>query len=253
MTNLLDEKGYIKANWPAPAHITALTTTRLGGFSKDFWNSNNLALHVGDDENHVLQNRALLRDNCQLPHEPAWLNQTHGTLCVIAETETNRNADAIITRSPTHPLAMLTADCLPIALCNREGTETGLIHAGWRGLVHGIIDNTLTRMQSKPEDLMAWIGPSICGKCFEIGEEVYNSCTNMYHYVQNEFKPQANKWLADLPGIAAAVLHKAGIKDVYQSNVCTMENEHLCYSYRKSNETGRMATLIWFNNSRQEI
>lgn len=242
VNKLQDDQRFILANWPAPSSISALTTTVLAG---------NLALHVEDCPEKVLKNRQLLRDTLNLPDEPAWLHQTHSTTCVHIEKEKNREADAAITQS-MQPLTMLTADCLPIALCNKEGTETALIHAGWRGLVNGIIENTLVKMTSKPQDLMAWIGPSICGKCFEVGEDVYNLCTNRYHYTQNEFSPHKKqlgtlKWLADLPNIAAAILNKTGIKAVYQSRICTMENEQLCYSYRKNAKTGRMATLIWFN------
>ena len=175
MTNL-------HANWPAPKNITALTTTRNSGASLGPYTNNNLALHVGDSEEHVLTNRAALRTNLKLPAEPIWLNQTHTNICVRIEEEILRDADAAVTSSATHPLAIMTADCLPIVLCNQEGTEIAAIHAGWRGLLNGIIENTLNKMHADPNTLMAWTGPSICKNCFKVGQEVPDAFLQNYPY-----------------------------------------------------------------------
>lgn len=240
------------ANWPAPKNISALSTTRLSGFSLAPYDTNNLGLHVGDNEHHVMQNRRQLVESLNLPAEPQWINQTHSTHCVLVEEDPNRDADAALTRSHKHPLAILTADCLPITLCNLQGNEIAAIHAGWRGLVNGIIENTVAKMNSKPSDLLAWIGPSICQKCYETGDEVYETFTSKYPQSKKAFQPVHSKWLANLPQIAEMVLNAQGINAVYQSSLCTFESENELYSYRRTSQTGRIGTLIWFNNQPQD-
>lgn len=236
------------ANWPAPKNITALCTTRLLGFSLPPYDHNNFGLHVGDNEAHVRQNRQQLKDELNLSNEPVWLNQTHSTVCVLPERTNNREADAAISHSIDHPLAILTADCLPITLCDTNGTEIAAIHAGWKGLLNGIIENTLSQMRSQPTDLMAWIGPAICQRCFEVGEEVYNLFTKKYPFTQTAFQSKGTKWLANLPKMAEMVLKNQGINAIYQSDLCTFELKNEFYSYRRSSKTGRIATLIWFNH-----
>jgi YfiH family protein len=240
------------ANWKAPKNISALTTTRLGGYSLAPYDSNNLALHVGDDSQNVLKNRQQLVELANLPGEPAWLLQTHSTICVVAEEDSNRQADASVSRSHQHPLAILTADCLPITLCNKQGTEIAAIHAGWRGLHGGIIEHTLASMHSKPSDLLAWIGPAISQAHYEVGDEVYESFTTHYAPSIKAFEEVGKKWLANLPLIAELVLQNLGIQDVYQSNLCTFNLKDEFYSYRRSAQTGRIATLIWFNDQPQD-
>lgn len=240
------------ANWPAPKNITALTTTRLSGWSEEPYTANNLALHVGDNPAHVLKNRAALKDALQLPSEPIWLNQTHSTTCIIAESDTSRDADAAITRSIMHPLAILTADCLPITLCSLNGDEIAAIHAGWRGLFNGIVENTIHKMNNKGEQLMAWIGPAICQNCYETGDEVYRAFTEKYPLSSSAFVSRQSKWLANLPKIAEIILNSQGVQAVYQSNLCTFELNDALYSYRKQAQTGRIATLIWFNDQPQD-
>lgn len=235
------------ANWPAPKNITALSTTRSPGFSLPPYDSNNLALHVGDNPDLVMKNRQKFKELLSLPDEPVWLEQTHSTVCIIAENEENRNADAAITRSQKHPLVILTADCLPITLCSTNGDEIAAIHAGWRGLFNGIVENTVNKMTNRVSDLMAWIGPAICQKCYEIGDEVYEAFTSKYPLSIKSFQPHGSKWLADLPQIAEIVLNSQGINAVYQSELCTFELKNEFYSYRRQPQTGRIGTFIWFN------
>ena len=242
----------VHANWPAKKHIHALTTTRAHGISLPPYASNNLALHVGDSEEHVLANRAALCRSLTLPAEPVWLNQTHTNQCVRVEDETLRDADAAVTSSKKHPLVIMTADCLPIVLCNQEGTEIAAIHAGWRGLLDGIIENTLAKMQAAPNTLMAWTGPAICKNCFEVGQEVPDAFIQKYLYTAPAFHPHTshnNKSLADLAKIAELILNKHGVQAVYHANACTLEEENAFYSYRRASQTGRIATLIWFNHT----
>lgn len=240
------------ADWPAPKNISAVSTLRTGGVSKAPYDSNNLALHVGDNEMDVKNNRQNLVKQLHLPNEPIWLEQTHSTLCIVPEEDATRTADASVTRQAQNPLAIFTADCLPITLCNRQGTEIAAVHAGWRGLYNGIIENTLDKMHSAPSDIMAWIGPAISQKHYEVGEEVYDSFTKKHLKSIEAFKPLNNKWLADLPKIAGLVLNSLGINAVFQSGLCTYTLENEFYSYRRHAQTGRIVTLIWFNNQPME-
>lgn len=239
---------YILANWTAPAHISAMTTTRLAGVSEGPYAHNNLALHVGDDAIQVGKNRQQLIESLSLPAEPIWLEQTHSTDCIVVEETPNRLADAAVTRNPAHALVVLTADCLPLALTNIKGEEIAMIHAGWRGLANGIIENTLRHMQSPDSDILVWIGPAICKNCFEVGDDVYNVFINRYPFTRVAFKAHGSKWLADLALIAELILNSLGVEAIFHSQACTYEQNNDFYSYRRQAQTGRIATLIWFNH-----
>jgi hypothetical protein len=240
------------ANWPAPKNITALSTTRVSGLSQPPYDLNNLGLHVGDNEIDVINNRKQIREFLNLPGEPVWLEQTHSTRCVIADDDAIRNADAAISRSSLYPLIILTADCLPITLCNAQGSEIAAIHAGWKGLYNGIVENTVHKMNSNVSDLLAWIGPAICQKCYEVGEEVYLAFTTKYPLSISAFERRNSKWLANLAQIAEIVFNSIGINAVYQSELCTFELKDEFFSYRREIQTGRIGTLIWFNDQPQD-
>jgi len=237
---------YLNANWPAPQTIRALTTTRLGGISLEPYHSNNVGLHVADDATHVLANRSRLLQELLLPSEPAWLEQTHSNQCIVVEKDSHRNADAAVTRNKNQPLAIMTADCLPIVLCDTAGQEIAGIHAGWRGLAAGIIENTLAKMHTPPEHLLAWIGPAICVRCYQVGESLKQTFLSHYPFAQSAFHMTSHGLLADLNAIAVQVLNHAGINAVYTSNTCTYENPQLFYSARRAAITGRQVTFIWF-------
>ncbi len=239
----------ITANWNAPPHIHALTTTRLNGRSRPPYDQNNLALHVGDDQNNVIANRSALRKSLNLSQEPVWLEQTHTNYCVVVEEEPNRIVDAAVTRKKGLPLAIMTADCLPIMLCNQTGTEIAAIHAGWRGLVNGIIENTLAKMHSSPETLIAWVGPAICHKCYEIGSEVQKVYTNKYPFTAATFYNNGSNMHANLPKMAELILNSLSVSSIFQSKACTFELNNKLYSYRRAAQTGRMATLIWIQDN----
>lgn len=236
----------IKPQWPAPASVSACCTTRLGGVSEVPFDSFNLALHVGDDENRVRQNRQQLRTRLQLPSEPGWINQTHGIRAVVLEQESDREADAAVTRQAGLVAVVMTADCLPILICNRAGTEVAAVHAGWRGLQSGVIQSALSAMQSAPDQLMVWIGPGITQPCFEVGDEVraafLDSVTAAAEYF-SEHGP--GHWLCDLAGLAERVLQQQGVDRVFRDPHCSYRDQRLFYSYRRSAATGRMASLIW--------
>ncbi|MBA3537265.1 MAG: peptidoglycan editing factor PgeF [Tatlockia sp.] len=235
------------ANWSAPANVRALTTMRTPGFSKAPYNANNLGLHVGDNIDNVNSNRKALKIALERPREPEWLQQTHSNICILVEEESNRIADAAVTRSADRTLAIMTADCLPIVLSNVQGTEIAAIHSGWRGLMNGVIENTLAKMKSQREHLIAWIGPAICQACYEVGAEVLDSYQDCYPFASKAFRSKGEKLLANLPHLAELVLNSQDVLTVVQSNICTFEQDHDFYSYRRTPQTGRMVTLIWFN------
>lgn len=239
----------LTANWPAPSAIHAFTTTRGHGAQPVGYAHFNLADHVGDDPNSVAANRHHLQQTYQLPNEPFWLNQIHSTTCIRLDgSDVNRDADAAITHLPNTVLAIMTADCLPILLCHPQTHEVAAIHAGWRGLMNGIIEETVSQLQSSPHEYMAWIGPAICGQCYATGEEVWTQFSQRYAFAQHGFHQIGTQWYADLPKLATLILQQQAITQVYFSRACTYELNNQYYSYRREPQTGRIATLIWFQD-----
>jgi len=236
----------IKPGWVAPPGVCACTTTRVGGVSEAPFDSLDLALHVGDDPVHVARNRELLRQLLNLPAEPCWINQTHGTHAVTLELDNNRDADAAITRLPGVVAVVMTADCLPILVCNRDGSEVAAVHAGWRGLQAGVIQGTLASMESCSEQLQAWIGPGISQHNFEVGGEVRSAFIDSVQDAESFFKEnRKGHWLCDLAGLAERVLKRQGVVDVYRDPGCSYRDADRFFSYRRNATTGRMASLIW--------
>ena len=239
----------IKPEWDAPHHITAFTTTRLDGASQAPYHHFNLALHTGDNPQHVEQNRQRLMQTYNLPNEPCWLTQTHSDKVIHVDHDETREADAAITSKSNQVLAIMTGDCMPILISNRNGNEIAAIHAGWRGLAQGIVENTIHSMQSQSQDLIAWIGPAICETCFEVGDDVKSAFISQYDFVEFAFVPAKhdNKWYANMSAIAKLIFNQLGITSIFESKRCTIEEENLFYSYRREGATGRIASLIWIN------
>ena len=238
----------IEAQWNAPAQVKALCTTRIGGFSQHLYDSFNLATHVGDEDSAVLCNRELLYASLKLPAEPCWLEQSHSTRVVNLDDESNRSADAAISREAGTVAVVMTADCLPILLCNRSGSEIAAIHAGWRGLADGIIEATIKTMKSSPDQLLAWIGPGISQQCFEVGDEVRNifiarNASDASQFVAN----RPAHWLCDLGGLALSTLTRLQLAEISRTDYCSFNDESLFFSYRRNTTTGRMASLIWID------
>lgn len=235
---------WITPDWPAPANIRAATTLRTGGVSSGAFSSLNPASHVGDVAEHVKQNRALIKDILALPDEPVWLQQVHGNRVVSAvKTAQPQLADASYTDQRGVVCAVMTADCLPLLICAVDGGKVAAIHAGWRGLLAGIIGNTLDMM---PQDVLVWLGPAIGPDCFEIGDEVRAAFLDKSADFTEAFKYQGNgKWLANIYQLARIDLAASGVNKVYGGNFCTVTEKERFYSYRRDKETGRMATLIW--------
>ena len=242
---MIHNKHWLEPDWPAPANIRAATTLRTGGVSKHPFTSLNPATHVGDNPESVMKNREIIKTMLDLPTEPIWLKQTHSNRAIAATINNEPlDADASFTNQPGVVCAVMTADCLPLLVCSTDSSEVAAIHAGWRGLVDGIIDHTIAALQNK--DLLVWLGPAIGPKQFEIGDEVRAAYLAKSAEYNSAFKPRSsNKWLADIYQLARINLAMLGIDNVYGGGFCTATDHEHFYSYRRDNKTGRMATLIW--------
>lgn len=228
-----------------PSNINAAVTLRSGGNSQGCYDSFNLAMHVDDDPVVVLRNRELMRSLLQLPSEPVWLNQVHSNIAIEATKDLQTpSADASFTDQTGIVCVVLTADCLPVLVSSRDGKKIAAIHAGWRGLLYGVISNTINRLGTN--DVLIWLGPAIGPSQFEVGAEVRKAFINKSLAYAAAFKPASNnKWLADIYQLARSELAMLGINAVYGGNFCTVTEQELFYSYRRDGQTGRMATLIW--------
>ena len=221
-------------------------TTRLGGVSQGPYASLNLGSHVGDDAAAVAANRAQLRS--MLPAEPVWLNQVHGTQVIRADTASGvPDADASFTRIPNTVCAVLTADCLPVLFCARDGSAVAAAHAGWRGLAAGVLEATLNAMQVPPAEVMVWMGAAIGPDAFEVGAEVRDTFIASHPSAASAFQPHQPQWLADIYTLARIRLTACGVRAIYGGGLCTYTDAARFYSYRRDGVTGRMATLIWLD------
>ncbi len=237
---------FLTPTWPAPHNIHAYTSLRHGGVSLPPYDSFNMGEHVGDNAHHVAANRELLRQTLQLPSEPCWLNQTHGTRVVMAGTD--RQADASFTTHANIVCAIMTADCLPIFMCRRDGGAVAAIHAGWRGLADGIIHETLAVLPAAAKEIMVWLGPAIGPAKFEVGDEVRERFIMRNCAATTAFQPAArpNHWLANLYQLARLDLYAAGVTEIYGGQYCTYTDINRFYSYRREGQqSGRMVSLIW--------
>jgi len=238
---------WLPAQWPVPPGIYAGTTTREDGTSCPPYDRLNLAMHVGDNTAHVKNNRLLLRRNLQLPSEPVWLAQTHSNHIIDAAKSLDNQADGAYTQKQGVVCVVLTADCLPLMLCNNTGTQIAAIHVGWKGFCAGIIANAIHSFQ--PGDvLMAWLGPCIRAEKYEVSVDVYAACTQHLPGADAAFiQTRPDHWQADLPMLVKLDLHQAGINNIYNSDICTCMDAKRFFSYRRDGETGRMASLIWMD------
>ncbi len=240
---------YIQPEWPAPKSIRAFTTTRKAQFHHQAgYEMFNLATHVGDDLQTVHHNRYKLCEELSLPEMPFWLNQIHSNkvIAINSETELEQSADASYTQQKNKICTILTADCLPILICNKQGSEVAAIHAGWRGLYNGVIKNTLENLKSNPMDLLVWLGPAIGPNHYEINQELKQKFINLDKGYAAVFEEYNNKCKLDLYRLAKIQLKAHGINQVYGANYCTFIQHGLFYSHRREGtKTGRMASLIW--------
>ncbi len=239
------KQNWLQPDWPVPSNIHAATTLRTGGTSQGNYASLNLATHVGDELGLVHQNRQTLKNMLNLPSDPVWLSQTHSNRAVAAVAgDLPLQADASYSNQPGVVCVVMTADCLPLLVCASDGSEIAAIHAGWRGLLDGVIENTIAALRN--EDLLVWLGPAIGPECFEVGAEVRSAYLLKSVEYRRAFKQiSQGKWLADIYQLARINLAMFGIDKVYGGDFCTVTDNERFYSYRRDKDTGRMATLIW--------
>jgi len=242
-------------DWPAPANIKSLITTREGGISEPPYESFNLGVHVGDEAYAVHHNRKLLQETLGKHVEAQWLTQVHGNEVLVLDhglVDEGTQADAVYTREKSIACGVLTADCLSVLFCDESGEEIAVAHAGWRGLAGGVLENTLMHFNADPPEIMAYLGPTI-GPChFEVGEDVKSAFINMdIPEIINEAailfqdSEEKGKYLADLYGIAKIILANKGVRQIYGDPICTYCEFDRFYSYRRDGQTGRFGTLIW--------
>ncbi len=242
---MLPPEHLIIPDWPAPANVKSLQTTRLGGVSSAPYDSLNLGDHVGDAPLVVARNRMLL--NSLLPGEPVWLEQVHGTFVANADVaDCLPQADACIARYRDAVCVVMTADCLPVLLCDTQGSVVGAAHAGWKGLAAGVVEAAVQVMDVAPQNLMAWLGPAISQQAFEVGAEVRAVFVDADPQATAAFVPgRQGKWMADLYALARMRLNALGITHIYGGGFCTYREHERFYSYRRDGVTGRMGTFIW--------
>lgn len=245
---MLNKTDLIFPDWPVPANVKALQTTRLGGISAAPYDSLNLGGHVGDDGLKVAANRQLLSP--YVPTEPLWLNQVHGiTVVNAAATSCLPDADASFARVNGAVCVTMTADCLPVLLCDEAGTVVAAVHAGWRGLCDGVIEAAVAAMQTPSQNLMAWLGPAIGPDAFEVGTEVRSAFMSHDQAAELAFRPIAgDKWLGDIYLLAKQRLYKLGVERIYGGGLCTYADENRFFSFRRDGATGRMASMIWLDS-----
>ena len=277
---------WITPDWPAPPAVRVVTTTRSGGVSRAPYASLNLATGTGDAPAVVARNRAMVMSALELDHEPCWLDQIHGSDVVrAARYATAPQADAGVGDAGSPPCAVLTADCLPVVLCDATGTRVGIAHAGWRGLAGGVIERCVAAMERPAGELLAWLGPAIGAESYEVGPEVRGACLAADPGAGRAFAPctpdrseggppapdrneggppfpaeprrpsapsapVADRWFADLYAIARRRLESLGIERVHGGGFCTCRDADRFFSHRRDGVTGRFATLAWIQPSR---
>ncbi|NNN78918.1 peptidoglycan editing factor PgeF [Vibrio sp. 11-4(1)] len=236
-------------NWRAPKNVKAFASTRIGGFSTGPYQGLNLGTHVGDDLSLVEKNRAWLAQQANMPNAPIWLNQTHSTVVAQANEPTTQvlDADGVFTSSSHVVCSAMIADCLPVLLTNTQGTQVAAVHAGWRGLANGIVENALALFSG---EVIAWLGPAIGPQAFEVDEDVLQAFVDFDSQAHQAFIPRDidGKWFADMSVLATQRLNRAGVTQVFDSGLCTYQDKASFYSYRRDGKTGRQATFIWIED-----
>lgn len=248
---MLKNSDLIIPNWPAPANVRAVVSTRNGGVSRGIFTSLNLGNHVGDAPENVAENRR--RFGAHLPQEPHWLRQVHGTHVARLDdlVDTDQAADAACTSRPKMPCAVMTADCLPVLFCDKNGTTVAAAHAGWRGLAAGVLQTTLAAMRVAPTEIIAYLGPAIGPDAFEVGPEVLHAFVASNAASGKAFHDIGDgKYLADLYQLARLFLADAGVMDVYGGGFCTVIERDRFFSYRRDGSSGRMASAVWIEETK---
>ncbi len=238
---------YLIPQWPAPSSVKTRVTTRQNGNSAAPFNEFNLAAHVSDLEEAVKANRLQLQTELRFKNPIQFLTQIHGTEVINYDQPIeNLTADACYTTQKNQACAVLTADCLPLLICNEAGTEIAAIHAGWRGLLSGVIDTTLKEFKSSPAELLAWLGPAL-GPChLQLNEAIQTDYLQADPNFFPAFETRNDEVFADFHKLAQINLQRLGVTQIYHENTCTYCDKELFYSHRQDQgTTGRFASLIW--------
>lgn len=234
---------YIKPSWPAPKNIKAFTTTRTSG---------NFNLRSGNDPDSVLANRKKLYQELNLPVEPFWLKQEHTDVAIHLKKNNSSVepiADSSFTTTPNLVCAIMTADCIPILVCDLDGTIVAAIHAGWKGIAAGVIESTIKVMNTNTKNLLAWLGPAIGVNYFETGDDVRKIFINQDSEAKKAFTSHNDRFLTNIYLLASQRLNNVGITAIYGGEYCTFKQKELFFSFRRDGlSSGRMASLIWLNN-----
>jgi YfiH family protein len=240
---------WLTPEWPVDPRVRVISTLRGGGVSSGPYASLNLAAHTGDDPARVAENRRRLRQAAGLPAEPLWMEQVHGCgVVACGPSQGTPRADAAHTATPGCVCAVMTADCLPVVLADREGNRVGIAHAGWRGLAGGVVEATVAALGVDPARLAAWLGPAIGPAAFEVGAEVRDAFMKCGPGAAAAFAANPRgRFQADLYGLARWLLARAGVADVYGGEWCTHSDDERFFSFRRDGATGRMATLAWLD------
>ena len=243
----LPEPALIEPDWPLPAGVRAVQTTRHGGFSTGAWSSLNLGLHTGDDPARVRANQQHLAAVLGLSGRLRWPRQVHGTeVCAVAALSAETCADAVVAQRAGEVCAVQTADCLPVLFCTRDGSQVAAAHAGWRGLAAGVLEATLQQLDAAPADVLVWLGPAIGPQAFEVGPEVQAAFTAQQPAAAAAFVPgRGDRFFADIYQLARLRLAVCGVAAIYGGEYCTYTESDTFFSYRRNSECGRMTTLIW--------
>ena len=240
---------YLIADWPAPGNVKALVTTRRGGFSEGTFSSFNMGIYSGDNPEIVRKNRTQLLVDWQLEYQPQWLKQVHGVDVIEARPgQEEQEADAMVTQESGMMCTALTADCLPVLFCDRSGSVVASAHAGWKGLLAGVLENTVKAMDVAEDDILVWLGPAISQKNFEVGPEVREKFMAVNPQAAEAFIPgEGDRWYADIYRLARQRLESISVTAIYGGGFCSVDQDDLFYSYRRDGKaSGRMASVIWF-------
>nr|WP_300315473.1 peptidoglycan editing factor PgeF [Halomonas sp.] len=238
----------IVPDWPAPANVGAFVTTRETGPSQGQFAAFNPAAHVGDNREHVNLCRRQLSKEIGDERPLLWLDQVHGAGVQQEFSDAVPEADAALASGRDYACVVLTADCLPVFFCDREGQRVAVAHAGWRGLAGGVLEATVAALGVAPSSLMAWLGPAISKAQFEVGPEVREAFCSVQPEAASAFEPSPYRLghhMADLYKLARLRLKRLGVSHISGGHFCTA-CESRFYSYRRDDgETGRMASVIW--------
>jgi len=240
----------IKPDWPLSSNVKAVSSLRTGGHSLPPFAELNLGDHVGDELSCVVQNRSLLAKELGLLEPLSFLEQVHGTKVELLNEPLNQAvpADAAVTFQEKLPCVVMTADCLPVLFCDKNETVVAAAHAGWRGLLDGVLENTVLAMKTEPQQIFAWLGPAIGPSAFEVGPEVWQLFVDKDSQTESAFTAVGNKYLADIYQLARRRLSLVGVTAVFGGDHCTYSEPEQFFSYRREGQTGRMASLIWLES-----